>query len=315
MTGHLAMAGDPAVERLGLGAVALRYQRMGYAVLPLAPAAKRPHKLFSDPASGGTAGVHWATRDPAMVGWAWGQDKLAGIGVATGSASGLAVIDLDVKAGRDGIAELDSFCAAWSLQRPPTAWQATPSGGLHLWYALPPGLRLPGRTSILPGVDVKADGGYVAAAPTMIWQESMDGGRVLVPYRMHGCPCALAWLPDWMADWVLHAAGEPQGAGGPGGGDQDDLPDLAEFQAHGLPRGERNVTVHRLACRLFRRFGTTPSGVLAVRAALQQVFGATDMRGFPEHEVTTTLESARRYIAREMDKEAEAWQNYHHAAK
>jgi hypothetical protein len=300
------------LNRLGLGAAALKWQRLGFSVLALAPGTKRPHRLFASNGTETLAGVHWATTDPRMVEHVWSRDKLAGVGIRTNR---LVVVDLDTHHGNHGEAELASFTDAWSLPLPPTFCQFTPSGGKHLWYRLPAGVQLPSRTSILPGVDIKAGGGYVAAAPTMIWQESMDGGRVLVPYRMHGCPCALAWLPGWMADWVLHAAGEPQGAGGPGGGDQDELPDLSQFQAHGLPRGERNVTAHRLACRLFRRFGVTPSGVAAVRGQLQHVFDATDMRGFSEHEVATMLESARRYIARQMDKEAEAWQDYQQTAK
>lgn len=309
MTGCLHVAdGSPAVTRLGLGAVALKYQRLGYAVLALAPATKRPHKLFADPGSDGTAGVHWATRDPAMVDYVWQRDKLAGIGVATGTASGLVVIDLDVKSGHNGLAELQSFMAAWALTLPDGPWQATPSGGYHLWYRLPPELVLPGRISILPGVDIKAGGGYVAAAPTHIEVSSIDGGRALLPYKMMGCPCALPWLPDWVADWVLHAAGQPDGAGGPGGGDHEDLPGLEEFQTAGLPQGERNITLHRLACRLFRQHGVTPSGIIAVRGALQQVLDNTDMRGFSPHEVNTTLESARRWVARQMEREAEAWQ-------
>lgn len=310
MTGCLHVAdGSPAVINFGLGAVALKYQRLGYSVLALAPATKRPHKLFQG-GGDGTAGVHWATTDPRMVEWAWGQDRLAGIGIACGKASGLVVVDLDVKSGANGMAELDSFMAAWSLELPGGPFQVTPSGGIHLWFRLPPGLALPGRTSILPGVDIKSDGGYVVAAPTHIWVESMDGGRALLPYRMNGCPCALPWLPDWLADWVLHAPGEAASEGGPGG-EHGELPELAEFQQHGLPRGERNVTLHRLACRLFRQYGTTPQGVLAVRGALQQVLDNTDRRGFTEHEITTSIQSARRWVQQQMNREAEAWQSFH----
>jgi hypothetical protein len=304
VTGHLDVPAGPEFDRLGLGAYALRYQRMGYAVLPLAALAKRPHKLFSDPHNPGQGGVHLATRDPQMVEWAWGQDRLAGIGVATGSASGLVVIDLDVKAGHNGPAELASFMAAWSLTLPQGPWQATPSGGTHLWYRLPPRVSLPGRISILPGVDIKGDGGYVAVAPTHINVDSMDGSRIRLPYRMNGCPCVLPWLPDWVTDWVLHAAGQPDGAGGPGGGDLSDLPDLEQFTEHGLPPGERNITLHRLACRLFRQYGVTPAGLSAVWAMVDQVRANTDMRGFSQHEVSTTIESARRFVARQMEREA-----------
>lgn len=66
--------------------------------------------------------------------------------------------------------------------------------------------------------------------------------------------------------------------------------------------------MHRLACSLFRRYGTDPDGSAAVRGALQQVLDNTDMRGFSEHEITSTIGSARRFIAGQEQQEREAWE-------
>lgn len=186
MSGCLRVPDGPEVARLGLGAVALRWQRLGYAVLALGVGSKRPHKLFSDPDHQGQAGVHWATTDPAMVEHVWLRDRLAGIGIATGSASRLLVVDLDVKAGEDGIAEFASMVRAWSLPVPPAVVQHTPGGGQHLWFRLPEGIEVPGRIGIAPGIDIKSDGGYVAVYPSHVWVHSMDGGGALLPYRMNG---------------------------------------------------------------------------------------------------------------------------------
>src|SRR5947209_12336724 len=213
MTGCLDVhPGSPAVARLGLGAAALRWQRLGYAVLALGVGSKRPHQLFAS--EHGPAGVHWATTDPAMVDYVWARDKLAGIGVATGQASRLLVIDLDVKDGLNGRIELGRFMLEHQLAVPMGLQVSTPSGGWHIWMRLPEGVSVPGRIGILPGVDVKSDGGYVVAAPSRVWLDSLDGGRVLVPYRARGCPCELPMAPDWLLRWVEQTPGTGQGSGG-----------------------------------------------------------------------------------------------------
>lgn len=296
--------GSPAVQRLGLGAAALRYQRLGYEVLALAPATKRPHKLFSDPDHPGTAGVHWATTDPAMVEHVWTQDRAAGIGIAT---KRLLVIDLDIKNGHDGEKVWRDFLASNNLQVPVSVWQATPSGGLHIWLRLPPGVTVPTRTSILPGVDIKGDGGYVAAAPTHIWVDSSEGARVLLPYRMNGCPCALPEAPPWLIEWIITTPGSGHGSGsGEGTGEPVDVGELAQ---NGLPDGARNDTLLRVACSLFRRFGTGPDGSSSVRSALQPVLDRTERAGFGEREISITIESARRFIAGQEQRELAAYQD------
>lgn len=240
-----------------------------------------------------------------MVEHVWGQDKLAGIGIATGSVNRLMVVDLDVKAGHDGITQFFSLMDAWSLQMPSGPVQLTPSGGMHIWLRLPDGVRLPGRTSILPGVDIKGDGGYVAAAPTHLAMTSLDGGRAMVPYRWKdgGCPCALPWAPDWLTDWALHAPGVPAGPGGAQFEGDDDpeslLPALEHYREQGLPNGTRNVTTHRLACSLFLKYKTGPWGVGKVWSTLSEVWNQTDMRGF-EHETSTIIKSAQRWAEQQL---------------
>lgn len=41
---------------------------------------------------------------------------------------------------------------------------------------------------------------------------------------------------------------------------------------------------------------------------MQQVLDNTDMRGFSEHEITSTIGSARRFIAGQEQQEREAWE-------
>jgi hypothetical protein len=78
------------------------------------------------------------------------------LAIRTGTAAGLAVVDIDPRNG----GQLDRALMA------PTATVVTGGGGWHLYYRHPGGpllAALPGH----PGVDVKADGGYVVAPPSV----------------------------------------------------------------------------------------------------------------------------------------------------
>src|SRR5215469_12392534 len=312
------------VERLGLGAAAQLYQGMGYAVLGLAVGDKKPHELFEH-------GVDWATQDPRVIPWMWSSHKLAGVGVATGSRSQLIVIDLDVKHGIDGIAEFTrwwlgddwgsrAFVMGQAFPGAPVA--VTPSDGRHIWLRLPqvqapdgsmwpyPSI-IPTRKGILPGVDIKAEGGYVVAAPTQIWVHPLEGGRVLLPYRWaHGCPCSVPEAPPWLLQWAMTAPGG-YGGGSGGDGNYDPLPELEELKISGLAPGSRNVTLHRLACSLFRRYGTTPSGVQAAREEIEQVLAATSREGgFGRGEIERALTSALRFVQGCERTEEEGFRDY-----
>lgn len=78
-------------------------------------------------------------------------------GVATGD--GFAVLDIDVKDGRDGRPALEALGPL-----PLTLTVATPSGGLHLYFALPPGAEIGNSVNRLgKGIDVRGHHGYVVA--------------------------------------------------------------------------------------------------------------------------------------------------------
>lgn len=95
-----------------------------------------------------------ASADPDEVRRLWRRYPGPLIGVPTGGASGLAVLDVDVRHGGDAWLH-DNFDA---LGR--TRVHATRSGGFHLVFQHKAGLRCSaGR--IAPGVDVRAEGGFV----------------------------------------------------------------------------------------------------------------------------------------------------------
>lgn len=84
------------------------------------------------------------------------------LAIRTGSASGLVVVDVDPRSGgQQTLAQLDA-----SSLLPGTVMTVTGSGGIHLYYRHP-GFHVPSRAGAFgPGVDCKADGGYVIVPPS-----------------------------------------------------------------------------------------------------------------------------------------------------
>ncbi len=137
-------------------------------------------------------GLNDATTDHSAIDvWArrWPQANLA---VPTGYRSGRLVLDLDRKDGRDGLASLAALeCDLGKL--PDTLIATTPSGGQHRFFRMP---EVTIRSSAgkvsgaeAPGFDVRAEGGYVLVAPSIV------GGQV---YRW----TARAPVADLPAQWV-----------------------------------------------------------------------------------------------------------------
>jgi hypothetical protein len=110
-------------------------------------------------------GVNGATKNLDTVTEWW--TRLRGypnVGVATGAISGIFTLDADLKTG--GLETL----AQWQrLHGSParTKTMKTGGGGLQKVYRLPSGLVVPSRVGIAPGIDVRGEGGYFLAPPSL----------------------------------------------------------------------------------------------------------------------------------------------------
>jgi hypothetical protein len=154
--------------------VALGYAARGWAVFPLHTIISARCSCRRDcphPAKHPVArhGLHDATADERTIRSWWDRWPWANIGVATGTASGIVVIDVDpAHGGTHSLAHLQSLMGSL----PDTLTARTGGGGVHLLYAHPGGEirntagRLPGITDPLPGIDLRGDGGYIVAAPS-----------------------------------------------------------------------------------------------------------------------------------------------------
>lgn len=101
-------------------------------------------------------GFYAATTDPDRIAAMHAAIPGGLLAIRTGTVADLVVIDIDPRNG--GGLDLALM--------PPTRCVATGSGGWHLYYRHPGG-QLAAKLAGHPGVDIKADGGYVVAPPSI----------------------------------------------------------------------------------------------------------------------------------------------------
>ncbi|MEV5802591.1 bifunctional DNA primase/polymerase [Streptomyces collinus] len=274
---------------------ALEAAARGWHVFPLRPHGKPPalHGEKTCTRTGPcTAGhVKWeqrATTDPARIRAAWDRAPF-NVGIATGP-SGLVVIDLDVpkdKSSSDapsGATTFQALCERAGHAVPDTYRVRTASGGEHLYFTCPPGIRL-GNTAgtVADSVDTRAWGGYVV------------GNGSITPAGRYETLCAYvaAPLPSWLLSILRPAPMRPVGplrlpaVGGSRAA-------LAALEAEcavvaAAPEGERNTVLNRCAFKVgrFVAWGDLPRHV--AEDAFQ---GAGEAAGLTAAECRTTIRSA-----------------------
>jgi len=136
---------------------ALEYAGRGWAVFPLKPGGKTPLTPH---------GFKDATTDVERIRAWWEQHPIANIGLCTGKASGVVVLDVDRHGKGDGEMSLQELQREFG-RLPPTCEVLTPNGGRHFYFAHSNGA-VKGRNGLRPGIDLKAEGGYVVAPPSVL---------------------------------------------------------------------------------------------------------------------------------------------------
>ncbi|HOM82581.1 MAG TPA: DNA polymerase III subunit alpha [Armatimonadota bacterium] len=212
---------------------ALDYLSHGYSVIPCNPKTKKPFVKWKP----------YQTRLPTegeVCEW-WRQWPNAAIGVVTGKVSRLVVLDADVdKHGAN----------VWLLhQCAPTERIVKTGGGYHLWLRYPEGADfVPTLAGVMekelgPGLDVRGDGGYVIAPP------SLHPSGVLYAWVQEGEATALP--PAILESLLEQHRHNPQSV--TARVDQDDTQTLSDDEQWltrslgGVASGSRNQTLTRLA--------------------------------------------------------------------
>ncbi len=210
-----------------LGAIAVDYANRGWAVLPL-------HSVVNSRCSCGRTdcaspgkhplnpnGVTGATRDTRQITTWWQRWPWANIGIATGTKSGIAVVDVDPRNG--GMEHLDR------LDLPETATVQTGSGGLHFYFSV---TGPTAKRKLAPGIDFQADGGYVVAPPSAHVQGTYKWVSICKPTS----------LPIALLNGSTKLTPQPGNLIQP-----DEKTWVAELLTQTCPQGQRNETLTRLA--------------------------------------------------------------------
>jgi DNA polymerase-1 len=156
---------------------ALWYAQLGFRVIPLKERSKEP--LIAD----------WpnkATTDEATIREWWDTWPKANIGIATGRYRDgyFCVLDFDPRNGGGWYGE------AGPETLPPTWVVQTGGGGRHYYYKAPSPLRC---RKLSEGVDLKGEGGYVVAPPSI----HPEGGEYVWEVGSGPSECPLAPLSKW----------------------------------------------------------------------------------------------------------------------
>lgn len=128
---------------------ALQYQKMGFSVIPCRQD-KKPYIKWEE------FQKRIASEDEIRAWWQKWPD--ANVGIVTGIISNLAVIDIDTDEGKHAIQEF----LPEDLHTPICN---TPKGGNHIYFRCPDD-KLANNARIIPGCDLRANGGYVLAPPS-----------------------------------------------------------------------------------------------------------------------------------------------------
>ena len=132
---------------------ALHYATLNLPVFPCVPRGKNPAVA---------RGFYSATTNPETIRRFWSvRDR--NVAIPTGAISGFWVLDIDPD--HCGDASIDALQAKHGTL-PPTREVITGGGGRHLWFRYTgPIQSSEGR--VAPGIDVRGDGGYVVAPPSI----------------------------------------------------------------------------------------------------------------------------------------------------
>jgi len=243
--------------------LAMEYCKRGFSIIPIKSKDKSPPLIAWED--------HQARKaDEAEIkGWfeKWGDINL---GLVTGEVSGIIVIDIDSEAAKEG---LKKHAGDYDLEAVP---RSRTGRGWQLFFRHPGG-KIQNRAGILPNLDFRGDGGYVVVPPsthpngeTYEWEVPLNGELPKLPQQL----------------FSLITSGNGTG--------QEPRERFNTTQAlAGVPEGERDETLFKLACKL--RSADVPKD-MAERLILEAA--ANCKPSFPELEARAKVENAyKRYPA------------------
>jgi hypothetical protein len=180
-----------------------------------------------------------ASGDHAVIEAWWERWPSSNVGIATGAMSGFDVIDVDPRHGGDEtLAELERRHGPL----PMTVMSHTGGGGDHLFFAHADGVRSAPDKKLGRGLDVRADGGFIVAPPSL----HVSGRRYAWDVDHHIDDVPIVPAPAWLLELLQPPEGTLRMARPP--------EFWCELIAGGIDDGRRNASITSLIGLLLRRY-------------------------------------------------------------
>lgn len=281
------------VNNMTLAEAAEFYAAKGLKVLALAEKDKRPDGRVCP------NGFKDATNDLTKVKSAWKQLPNLNIGIVTGKENGIVVVDIDGDVGKETWRNL----IKQHEYKSKTLKIAT-GKGCHLYFKYPSALSvIKNRVRFVEGIDVRADGGYIVAAPSV--HPSGRKYQVSRPINFS----ELEELPDWLLKLIL------------------DKNSMVEIDSTGvnltgqkLPLDVKNALTAISTTQEGSRHdmvisqsnliaGKCLQGKLDEKDAKNLILQAALKTGLPEKEIIQCIDNAFNYVAENRAKTASAFKS------
>jgi putative DNA primase/helicase len=236
-------------------------------------------------------GVKDATKDPEQIEAWWGEWPNSNVGIATGTPSGIFVLDVDGEVGKASLETLEA-----KHGRLPKTVTVKTGKGLHLYFRCD-GARIANSAGRLgKGIDVRGDGGYVVGAGSV---HSSGAVYWYVDGRALG-EIDVASAPGWLIELI--SAAKPAGAAEAA----PDVPPIPREKRDGAlayakaarqreldrlgkaPRHQRNNTLNMAAFRLGQ---LAPYRILNLQELTEDLARVARQIGLADHEIGPTIQS------------------------
>lgn len=231
------------MDQFGTLDAALELAGLGYFVVPLHSPSERGCSCGAPDCR--SPGKHPRTRnglkdasdEAAVITEWWNQWPFSNVGILTGAVAGCVVLDVDFRHGGDAaLHELESKYGPL----PETVETLTGGGGWHIYFAHP-GTPIPNSAGkIGPGLDIRGDGGFVVAPPSL----HASGRRYTWATGHELSTKPLAPMPAWLFNLIGTPANKTAAA--------RDGERRAIIQG-GAPEGTRNTSIASIAGHLLRK--------------------------------------------------------------
>jgi putative DNA primase/helicase len=231
---------------------------MGWAIFPL-----QGKKPFA-----GTDGFKSASNDDAAVKALFAKRNGCNVGIATGQASGVFVLDVDVKDNAGGVESFKALVEEFG-KLPDTVAAKTWSDGFHFYFNLPHDVEIRNKAGFRPGLDIRGDGGYVVAPPSTYKDRPYRWGDGLSPDDV-----AVADAPEWLLSIITEPTVTPS---------LSSADDITE---------NRNDTLMRHGTRIRHTIGCDAA---QIKMLLMDINAKRCKPPLPESEVTTIANSVAKH--------------------